>query len=59
MSGLDTRKSDTTEELKKVEHNYLEDMVLRLGLSYPEILNKLDIKHIDASTTGYSLPCGV
>ena len=34
-------------------------MVFRLELSYTEILNTLDMKYIDASTTGYTLPPGV
>ena len=39
-----------------MEYSDLEDMVFRLELSHTEILNKLDMKYIDASTIGHTLP---
>ena len=47
------------EVLKNIKYSDLEDIVFRLELSYTEILNKLDMKYIDASITRYTSPPGV
>ena len=58
-SNLGTRKDEIIEELKKVEDNDLEDMVFRMDSTYSEIEKTLDMKHIDTSTIGHSLPTGI
>ena len=55
-SNLVTRKFERIEELKNVECNDLEDMVFRFQLTYIENLNILDMKYINTSTIGKTLP---
>ena len=59
LSNPGTRKDEIIEELKKVEDNDLEDMVFRMESTYSEIEKTLDMKHIDTSTIGHSLPPGI
>ena len=40
-------------------YNDLDDMVFRMGLTNSEIEYILDMKHNDASSTGYILPPGI
>ena len=47
------------EELKNLEYNDLEDMVFRMGLTYSEIENILDMKYIPTLVSGYTLPLGI
>ena len=46
----------TIKELKRVKYGDLEDMVYRLQLTFDEIIDILDVKYIDRSTIGYTLP---
>ena len=59
LSDLGTRKNETIEELKDEEYNDLEDMVLRMEITYSEIEKILDVKCVNGSTVGYTLPSGV
>ena len=59
VTDLGTLKNEVIERLKTTKYSDLEDMVFRFELSSTEILKRLDMKYIDASTTGYTLPPGV
>ena len=59
LSDLDTRKDSIIKELKRVKYRDLEDLVFRLQLTYHEIVDILDIKHIPRSTKGYTLVPGI
>ena len=54
LSDLDTRKNEIIELIKNIEYNELEHMVFRLGLTYYEIENLLDMSNVNASTTGHN-----
>ena len=55
LSDLGTHKNEIIKELKSIEYNDLEDMVLRMELTYSETENIVDMNNIDASTTRYTL----
>ena len=59
LSSPDSRKDEINVELKNEENNDREDMVFRMGLTYLEIENILDMKYIEASRTGYTWPLGI
>ena len=59
LSDLGFHKNEKNEELKIVRFNDLEDMVFRMLLTNNEIENILDMKHIDAKSTGYTFPPGI
>ena len=59
MSSLGTFKNEILEELKNVKYNDLEDLVYRFQLTYDEIIDILDLKHINGSTKEHTLPPGV
>ena len=59
LSDLDTRKNELIEDLKNLEYNDLEDMVFRMGLTYSEIENILDMKYIPTLVSEYTLPLGI
>ena len=59
MSDSDSRKSEIIKELKNAEFKDLENMVFRRELLYSEIQFILYLKHIDASSTKYTLPPGI
>ena len=42
--------------MKRVKYKAVEDMVYRMELPYHEIVDILDVKHIDGSTIDYMLP---
>ena len=44
--------------VKNVEYNDLEDMVLRMRLTYTEIEKILDVKYFPTSCVGFTLPPG-
>ena len=52
LAGFGHFKSEILAELKRVKHKDLEDLVYRMELSYDEIVDIFDIKHIDGSTIG-------
>ena len=56
VSNLGFHEKEINEELKIVGFNHLEDMVFRMLLTYNEIENILDMKHIDEKSTGYTFP---
>ena len=56
LSNLGTFKIEKPEELKKVKHNDLEDMVYRMQLIYDEVMDKKDIKYFPSKKTSYTLP---
>ena len=43
----------------RTEYNDLEDMVFSMQLTYPEVVEILDTKYVDASCTGYTLEPGI
>ena len=49
------KKNEILEELKNVKYNDLKDLVYRMGLSYDEIIDVLDLKYIPTRRLGYSL----
>ena len=55
LSSLDMFKNEILEELKKVKHNDLEDLVYRFRLTYDEIIDILDLKYIPTKRMGYSI----
>ena len=59
LSDFDTQKNEILEELKNVIYNDLEDLVYRFQLTYDEIIDILDLKHIPTKRTGYSLNPGI
>ena len=59
LSELGSRKNEIIEEMKNVDYNDLEDMVFGMELTYSEIEKILDVKYIDTSTIGYTLPPGI
>ena len=59
LSDFDTQKCEIIEELKKAKYNDLEDLVYRMGLSYDEVMDILDMKYIPTRRTGYSLNPGI
>ena len=58
MSSLGTFKNEILEEFKNVKYNDLEDLVYRFQLTY-EIIDIIDLKYINGSTKGHTLPPGV
>ena len=58
LTDLNTRKNEIIKKFKNIK-NDLEYDVFRMELTYIEIEKILDMKYIDASTTGYTLPPGV
>ena len=59
LSDFDNQKNEILEELKNVKYNDLGDLVYRMRLSYDEIIDILDLKHISTKRTGYSLNPGI
>ena len=59
LPSLGTFKNEIPEELKISNYNDVEGLVYRFQLTYDEIIDILDLKHIAASTKGYTLPPGV
>ena len=59
LSDVDSHRNEIIEELKNVKCNDLENLVFRIQLTYREIEYLLDVKHISASSTGYTLPPGI
>ena len=59
LSDLGTRKNEIIEELKNLEYNDFEDMAFRMGITYSEIEKTLDMKAIDTSFNGYTVPPGI
>ena len=55
LSDFDTPKNEKFEEIKNVKYNDLKDFVYRMQLTYDEIKDILDWKHIPTKRTGYSL----
>ena len=55
LSDFDTQKHEIIEELKNAKFNDLEDLVYRMQLTYDEIINILDLKHIPTKRMGYSI----
>ena len=58
-SDHDTREKEVLKKLKNAENNEFKDMVFRMELTYSEIDYIIDVKCIDASTTGYTLSPGI
>ena len=40
------KKNEMPEEIKKANHNDIEDLVYRMQVTYDEIIDILDLKHI-------------
>ena len=59
LSDFDTSKKELLEEVKSAYYHDLEDLVFRMGLTFGEILNILNIKNFSSERTGYSLPTGI
>ena len=59
LADLDTHKIEINEELNKAGSNNFEDMDFKKELTYDEIVDILDIKHLDGSTIGYTLLVGI
>ena len=66
LAGFDQFKSEILAKLRRikkntcrVKHKDLEDMVFRMGLTYDEIVDTLDIKYIVGSANRYTLPPGI
>ena len=59
LSDPDTRTEETIEEPEKADYNDLEDKVFRMELTYHEVAQIFDTKHIDAKATGYTFPTGI
>ena len=57
LNDLDTRKNEVLSDLKRIKYHDHEDMVHRMGLTYPynEIMDVLDIKYKSSSPTQYTL----
>ena len=55
VSDLDTRINEIIKDLKNIANNDLEDMVLRLKLTYDKILDIFDVEFLAASPVGYTL----
>ena len=55
LPDFDTQKNETLEEVRKVKYNDLGDLVSRMQLTYDEIRDILDLKHIPTKRTRYSL----
>ena len=52
-------KKEILENLKNIKYNDLEDLVYRMQLTYDEIIDVLDLKHIPSKRTGYSINPGI
>ena len=59
LAGFDHFKSEILPDLERVKNKDLEDMVYRKELTYDEIVDILDARHIAGSATGYTLPLGI
>ena len=59
LSDFDTFKKEKLGELKSNKYHDLEDLVYRMGLTYAEIMDILDIKFFPSERTGYTLPPGI
>ena len=55
LSDFDNQKYEILGELKNVKYKDLEDLVYRMQLTYDEIINILDLKHIPTKRMGYSI----
>ena len=53
------QKNEKLEKLKNVNFNDLEDLVYRMQLTYDEIIDILDLKHIPTKRMGHSLSPGI
>ena len=59
LAGFDHFKIEILVGLKRVIYKELEDMVYRMGITYDEIADILDVKDIEGSTIGYTKPAGI
>ena len=59
LSKLGTFKIQLLEELKNAKYNDLECIVYRFQLTYDEIIDTLELKHIPTTTIGHTLPPGM
>ena len=59
LDAFDHFKSQIHDGLKILKYKDLEDIVFKIELTYDKIVDILDIKYIDGSTIGYSLPPGI
>ena len=59
LAGSNHFNSEIFAELRRVEHKDLEEMVYRMELTYDEIVDILDVKHIAGSPICYTLPPGL
>ena len=59
MSSIGNFKNQIVEELKNAKYKDLEDLVYRFQITYDEIIDIRDPKHIGGSTKQYTLPPGV
>ena len=58
LSDCDTFKKEILEELKSTIYHDIEHLVYRMGLTYNEIIDVLDIKSFPSERIGYTLPPG-
>ena len=58
LSHFKTFKDERIEELEQAKYNDLEELVYRFQLTYDEIIDTLDLKHISTKRTGCSLNPG-
>ena len=59
LSDFDNKKYEILQELKSVKYTDIEDLVYRMQLTYDEIIDVLDIKHISTKRIGFSLNPGI
>ena len=59
LSEFDTQKNEILEKFKNVKYNDLEDLVYRMQLTFDEIIDVFDLKHIPTKRKGYSLNPGI
>ena len=52
LSDFDTQKNGILEELKKANYNDIEDLIYRMQVTYDEIIDILDLKHIPTKKQG-------
>ena len=55
LSDFDTQKNEILEEIKTAKYNDFEVLVYRNQLTYDEVIDVLDLKHIPTKRTSYSL----
>ena len=59
LAGFVHFKSEILAELKRVIYKDLQDIVYRMGLTYDEMVNMLDVKYITGSTRAHTLKPGI